>query len=86
MFWLLTVCRNTAYSVSMPNYDPPLKKALDAAGGPVKLARALGIGASAVTQWTRVPPRHVPMVEQITGIAGRELRPDLWGLPAKDAA
>ncbi len=73
----------------MPNYDPPLKKALDAAGGPVKLARALGIVPSAVTQWTRVPPRHVPMVEQITAISRHELRPDLWEPPAnasRDAA
>lgn len=82
-FWLLTVCSIPAYCVPMPNYDPPLKKALDAAGGPVKLARALGIVPSAVTQWTRVPPRHLPRVEQITGIAGRELRPDLYG---RDAA
>ena len=67
----------------MPNYDPPLKKALDAAGGPVKLARALGIVPSAVTQWTRVPPRHLPRVEKLTGMSGEELRPDLY---PRDAA
>jgi DNA-binding transcriptional regulator YdaS (Cro superfamily) len=69
-------------------YPPALKRVLETVGGPLKLARALGIGASAVTQWTRIPPRHLPRVEQITGIAGRELRPDLWEPPAasQDAA
>jgi len=64
-------------------YPPELKRVLETVGGPLKLARALGIGASAVTQWTRVPPRHLPRVERITGIPGRELRPDLY---PRDAA
>ena len=62
-------------------YDEPLQKALKAVGGPSKLADALKIGASAVTQWTRIPPRHLPKVSQLTGIPMECLRPDLWPAP-----
>lgn len=68
-------------------YDAPLKKALDRAGGPKRLAERLGIVPSAVTQWTRVPPRHVRVVAAMTGIPPHELRPDIFGdVPEGDAA
>lgn len=65
----------------MPNYDPALVRVLEKAGGPSRVAEHLGIVASAVTQWTRVPARHVPRLEALTGIPGREIRPDLWDVP-----
>jgi cyclic pyranopterin phosphate synthase len=54
-----------------------------AAGGAVALARRLSavgrpITSQAVSQWTRVPARHVKNVEQITGIPRFQLRPDLF--------
>jgi hypothetical protein len=69
----------------MPNYDAALERVLEEAGGPSKVAQHLGIVASAVTQWTRVPARHVPRLEALTGIPGREIRPDLYPPPANDA-
>ena len=68
----------------MPNYDVPLKAVLDKAGGPTKLALHLGIGPSAVTQWARVPARHVPRCVALTGLSGSFIRPDLYG-PVRDA-
>lgn len=62
----------------MADYDDALKRVLREAGGPSKLAEKLGVVPSAVTQWNRIPARHLPMVEHITGIPGRELRPDLY--------
>jgi DNA-binding transcriptional regulator YdaS (Cro superfamily) len=62
----------------MPSYDRALKRVLKKAGGPSRVAEHLGIVASAVTQWTRVPARHVPRLEALTGIPGREIRPDLY--------
>jgi DNA-binding transcriptional regulator YdaS (Cro superfamily) len=65
----------------MPNYDPALVRVLEKAGGPTRVAEHLGVVVSAVTQWTRVPARHVPRLEALTGIPGREIRPDLWDAP-----
>jgi hypothetical protein len=62
----------------MSNYDAALERVLEEAGGPSRVARHLGIVASAVTQWTRVPARHVPRLEALTGIPGRDIRPDLY--------
>ena len=61
----------------MPAYDPPLTKVLKKVG-PSRLADHLGIVPSAVTQWRRVPARHVPRVAALTGIPEREIRPDMY--------
>jgi DNA-binding transcriptional regulator YdaS (Cro superfamily) len=61
----------------MPAYDPPLTKVLKKVG-PSRLADHLGIVPSAVTQWRRVPARHVPRVAALTGISEREIRPDMY--------
>ena len=68
----------------MSTYEPALKRVLDAVGGPSKLADVLDIVPSAVTQWNKIPSRHLPRIEALTGIPGRELRPDLY--PAEVAA
>lgn len=66
-------------------YDEPLKRALNLAGGPSALAGKLGIVPSAVTQWTKVPPRHIGRISALTGMEAHELRPDLWEPPAQFA-
>lgn len=74
----LTVCRIPAYHLPMPKYDIALKSILEKVGGPTKLAEALGVVPSAVTQWSRVPARHVPRVAALAGVDGRMIRPDLY--------
>lgn len=69
----------------MPEYDPALKSVLEKAGGPSKLAEALGIVPSAVTQWSRVPAKHIPRVVALTGMRGSDIRPDLYGPVAPKA-
>jgi DNA-binding transcriptional regulator YdaS (Cro superfamily) len=61
--------------------EAPLKRALDAAGGPSALGRELGISSAAVSQWEQVPPLRVLDVERITGVPRHELRPDLYPPP-----
>jgi DNA-binding transcriptional regulator YdaS (Cro superfamily) len=68
--------------MGMPNYDSALVQVLEAAGGPSRVAEHLGLVPSAVTQWSRVPARHVPRLEALTGIPGRVIRPDLWDAPS----
>lgn len=46
-------------------------------GRRVLLAGALGIGPSALSQWTQVPADKVLVVEGVTGIQREQLRPDL---------
>ena len=70
---------------AMPKYDSALTKILEIAGGPTRVARHLGIVASAVTQWSRVPARHVPRLEALTGLPGRVIRPDLYPAEGSDA-
>lgn len=51
-----------------------------------KLAARLGCHPSAVAQWImnrRVPSERLFMIQEITGIDPRELRPDLF--PGKDS-
>ena len=49
------------------------------------LAAALGIRASAISQWDRVPAERVLDVERVTGIPRHDLRPDLYPAPAEAA-
>jgi len=42
------------------------------------MARHLGIGASAVTQWEKVPAKHVGKIGALTGMKPHELRSDLF--------
>ena len=64
--------------------DTALQNALEAAGGPTALARALDVSHQAVIQWKRVPVNRVLAVERITGITRYELRPDIY--PRETAA
>lgn len=65
-------------------YSPELSSALAAAGGPTKLAAGLGLTPGAVTQWDKVPAKHLFRVASLTGIPPERLRPDL--MPSADAA
>jgi DNA-binding transcriptional regulator YdaS (Cro superfamily) len=57
-----------------------LKKAIEAAGGPIAFARALGINRQAVWAWKRVPADRIIQIETLTGVSREELRPDLFTL------
>lgn len=47
-------------------------------GGVSALARRLGVDHSTVSGWTDVPAKHLPAVAAVTGLAMRDIRPDLF--------
>ena len=59
-----------------------VKQAIKQIGGGVRLAKALGISQSAVSQWNRVPAERVLAVEKLTGVSRSLLRPDLYPFEA----
>lgn len=65
---------------AMTDRQAALKRAIDAVGGPAKLAAALGVTKQAISQWDEVPPLRVIAVERASGIPRHELRPDLHPL------
>lgn len=68
-----------------------LSKAIEAAGSPTELARAVGVTPQNIFNWKRrgIPPEKVPAVVRACGgvVQGYELRPDLPDLfPAPNKA
>lgn len=59
--------------------DPGLEQAIRAVGGVGALARMIGISQPSVSNWSRVPPDRVVIVESLSGIDRAVLRPDLYG-------
>ena len=57
--------------------DPVLEAALQTRLTVKRISRLCGISSAAVSQWTRVPERHVWAVSKVTGIPAATLRPDL---------
>ncbi len=57
--------------------DEQLARVIRAAGNRNKLGQMLGITGEAISQWSKVPSRHLLRIEQLTGIPAKELRPDL---------
>ena len=59
-----------------------LNKAIQRAGGVGKLAEAIGVGQSVVSNWrlrkTLPPPEYCASIEAVTGVTRRDLRPDDW--------
>ena len=58
--------------------DVGLDEAVRAAGGVSELARKIGIAQPSVSNWTRIPAERVLVVEEITGVDRKVLRPDLY--------
>lgn len=59
--------------VSLSMTDPAVTRAIEKMGSAAKLAEALGITRSAVSQWRWIPGRHVRDVARVTGIPLAEL-------------
>lgn len=53
--------------------DPSVTRAIKQMGSAAKLAAALGITRSAVSQWRWIPGKHVRQVSRVTGIPLNEL-------------
>jgi DNA-binding transcriptional regulator YdaS (Cro superfamily) len=64
--------------------DPALEQALNTRMAVTEIAETLGISRAAVSQWRRVPEKHLAVVARITRISKRRLRPDLY--PAREPA
>ncbi|MDE2105908.1 MAG: helix-turn-helix domain-containing protein [Patescibacteria group bacterium] len=47
---------------------PTTHEIVKAAGGPVKLAAALGIHYSTISGWKQIPAHHVLRVAQLSGV------------------
>lgn len=63
----------------------PADKVIEALGGTVEAARALGLTPNVVWNWRKrqsIPAERVLQVEQVTGISRHELRPDIFGSAA----
>jgi DNA-binding transcriptional regulator YdaS (Cro superfamily) len=67
--------------------DTALEHAIEAAGGVVALADAIGISKQAVSGWEQCPAERVLQVEAATkGIVSRyRLRPDIFGREVRAA-
>ena len=68
-----------------------LDRAIEIAGGKAALARAIGCTATTIWYWRarqrknpgQVPAKYCERIENVTGVARHELRPDIWkGKPA----
>ncbi len=64
--------------------EQALAKAIQAAGGTVKVAKACEVTPQAVSQWRICPSRHVYKVAALSEglIAAAALRPDMFGAAA----
>lgn len=58
-----------------------LQRLLDGQGRGIRsrIARECKITPGAVTQWQKVPAKHVLVVEDLTGVSRHVLRPDVFG-------
>jgi TorA maturation chaperone TorD len=65
--------------------DAGLDEAVRAAGGVSELARQIGISQPSVSNWSRVPAERVLLVEAVTGVDRKILRPDLFGVSTSNS-
>jgi DNA-binding transcriptional regulator YdaS (Cro superfamily) len=68
----------------MPTSTPELaaELAIEQAGGPSAVGRALGISPQAVGQWRRIPAERVIAVEALSGVSRHLMRPDIYPVAA----
>jgi len=55
-----------------------IQKIIAKAGGPVALARELGITHQAIGDWKKVPGTRVKQVAELTGLLPKTIRPDIF--------
>lgn len=55
-----------------------LLEAIRKAGSVSKLAALIGVTPQAISQWKKPPATRVLDISRVTGIAPRELRPDVY--------
>jgi DNA-binding transcriptional regulator YdaS (Cro superfamily) len=65
--------------------DIDVKSIVRIAGGATSVGKALGIRASAVSNWRHIPAAHVHKVSALSGISVEQIRPDLMP-KAREAA
>jgi DNA-binding transcriptional regulator YdaS (Cro superfamily) len=58
--------------------EPGLRLAVDKVGSKRRLARLLGLTQQTVYGWTRLPVKHLDVIERQLGIPRERLRPDLY--------
>lgn len=81
--WLLTTKVGISHICGMDTAS-----IIEAAGGPSKLAKALGLDHSSVIGWrkaNRIPAERVKRVAEMTGIAPHVIRPDIFDPPSQAA-
>ncbi len=69
----------------MRERDPILEEALGRRLAVKHIAERARITTAAVSQWRRVPERHLAIVVEVTGIPDYRLRPDICPFPAEAA-
>jgi DNA-binding transcriptional regulator YdaS (Cro superfamily) len=67
-------------------YEPPLQLVFERLGGPTAVSKIAGVVPSAVTQWRRVPLRHVHKLSEAAKLTYHEIRPDMYPPSRTDSA
>lgn len=70
--------------------DSPIAIAIKKAGGQSALAKSIDVQPALVWQWSSgrrpVAAHHCLAIEEATGVSRHDLRPDVFGPPAKGEA
>lgn len=61
----------------MPARDPLLDVVFAQRLAVTRIAALAGVSRAAVSQWRRIPERHVWAVARVSGLPAHKLRPDL---------
>lgn len=63
----------------------PITKAIEKAGSVKALAELVGVTPQGVSQWKRVPQKHVKAIEALTGLPLHVIRKDVYDAPVGQA-
>jgi DNA-binding transcriptional regulator YdaS (Cro superfamily) len=55
-----------------------LKTTIEEAGSMRALGHLIGVSQQAISQWDRIPAKHIVEIERTTGVPRNKLRPDLY--------